>query len=68
MGRTPDERITGEVGRENLASGSASKALLNGRDRHMGSQYVITLEAVNAGTGESLAREEVQASKQGNRC
>src|SRR5205823_13574235 len=26
------------------------------------SQYVITLEAVNAGSGESLAREEVQAS------
>ena len=29
---------------------------------NLGSQYVIALDAVNAGTGESLAREEVQAS------
>src|SRR5882724_1622205 len=61
MGRTPDERITGEVGRE-ICQRTGTKALLNGAIANMGSQYVITLEAVNAGTGESLAREEVQAS------
>ncbi len=61
MGRTPDERITGDVGRE-ICQRVGIKAMLNGAIANMGSQYVITLEAVNAGTGESLAREEVQAS------
>src|SRR5712671_4246183 len=61
MGRTPDERITGDVGRE-ICQRVGIKAMLNGAIANMGSQYVITLEAVNAGTGESLAREEVQAT------
>src|SRR5438132_12367829 len=39
------------------------KAMLNGSIASLGSQYVVTLEVVNAGTGESLAREEVQAEK-----
>jgi Flp pilus assembly protein TadD len=60
MGRTPDERITGDVGRE-ICQRVGIKAMLNGAIANMGSQYVITLDAVNAGTGESLAREEVQA-------
>src|SRR5947208_14544856 len=37
--------------------------LCNGSIGNLGSQYVITLEAVNASNGESLAREEVQASR-----
>jgi tetratricopeptide (TPR) repeat protein len=61
MGRTPDERITGDVGRE-ICQRVGIKAMLNGSIANLGSQYVITLDAVNAGTGESLAREEVQAS------
>ncbi len=61
MGRAPDERITGEVGRE-ICQRMGIKAMLNGSIANLGSQYVITLDAVNAGTGESLAREEVQAS------
>ena len=61
MGRTPDERITGDVGRE-ICLRAGIKAMLNGSIANLGSQYVITLDAVNAGTGESLAREEVQAS------
>jgi tetratricopeptide (TPR) repeat protein/tRNA A-37 threonylcarbamoyl transferase component Bud32 len=61
MGRTPDERITGDVGRE-ICQRVGIKAMLNGSIANMGSQYVITLDAVNAGTGESLAREEVQAT------
>ena len=35
--------------------------MLNGSIANLGSQYVLTLDAVNAGTGESLAREETQA-------
>ena len=61
MGRTPDERITGDVGRE-ICQRAGIKAMLNGSIANLGSQYVITLDAVNAGTGESLAREEVQSS------
>ncbi len=60
MGRAPDERITGDVGRE-ICQRVGIKAMLNGSIANLGSQYVITLDAVNAGTGESLAREEVQA-------
>jgi len=60
MGRSPDERITGDVGRE-ICQRVGIKAMLSGSIANLGSQYVITLDAVNAGTGESLAREEVQS-------
>jgi tetratricopeptide (TPR) repeat protein/predicted Ser/Thr protein kinase len=62
MGRPPDERITSEVGRE-VCQRNGIKAMLNGSIANMGSQYVISLDAVNAATGDSLAREEVQAGK-----
>jgi serine/threonine protein kinase/Flp pilus assembly protein TadD len=62
MGRSPDERITNDVGRE-VCLRDSIKAMLNGSIANLGSQYVITLEAVNAATGESLAREEVQAGR-----
>ena len=61
MGRAPDERITGDVGRE-ICQRAGIKAMLNGSIANLGSQYVVTLDAVNAATGESLAREEVQSS------
>jgi tetratricopeptide (TPR) repeat protein len=60
MGRSPDERITGDVGRE-ICQRVGIKAMLSGSIANLGSQYVITLDAVNASTGESLAREEVQS-------
>jgi eukaryotic-like serine/threonine-protein kinase len=60
MGRSPDERITTDVGRE-ICQRVGIKAMLSGSIANLGSQYVITLDAVNAGSGESLAREEVQA-------
>ncbi len=60
MGRTPDERIIGDVGRE-ICQRAGIKAMLNGSIANLGTQYVITLDAVNAGSGESLAREQVQA-------
>src|SRR6202795_194260 len=61
MGRTPDERITGDVGRE-ICQRVGIKAMLNGSIANLGSEYVIALDAVNAGSGETLAREEVQAT------
>ena len=62
MGRSPEDRITSDVGRE-ICQRDGIKAMLNGSIGNLGSQYVITLEAVNASTGESLAREQVQAPK-----
>ena len=62
MGRSPDDRITNEVGRE-ICQRDGIRAMLTGSIANLGSQYVITLEAVNAGTGDSLAREQVQANR-----
>jgi len=62
MGRSPDERITSDVGRE-VCQRNGIKAMLNGQIASLGSQYVLTLDAVNASTGESLAREDVRASR-----
>jgi serine/threonine protein kinase/tetratricopeptide (TPR) repeat protein len=62
MGRSPDERITTDVGRE-ICLRDGIKAMLNGSISSLGTQFVITLEAINAASGESLAREEVQAGK-----
>jgi eukaryotic-like serine/threonine-protein kinase len=61
MGRAPDERITTDVGRE-ICQRAGIKAMLAGTIASLGSQYVITLEAVNASTGDALAREQAQAS------
>jgi len=62
MGQQPDTRITPEIGRQ-ICSRNAIKAMLNGSIASVGSQYLITLTAVNAATGDTLAQEQVQASK-----
>ena len=60
MGRPPDDRLTNEVGKE-ICQRVGVKALLTGSITTLGSQYVITLEAANAASGESLGQEQVQA-------
>jgi eukaryotic-like serine/threonine-protein kinase len=60
MGRSPEDRISNEVGRE-ICQRDGIKAMLTGSIASLGSQYVITLEAVNASSGESLAQEQAQA-------
>lgn len=62
MGRGPEERITLDVGRE-ICVRDGIKALLTGSIASLGSSYAITLEALNAGTGEALARQQVQADR-----
>lgn len=62
MGRSPDERITADVGRE-VCQRNGIKAMLNGQIASLGTQYAISLDAVNASSGESLAREEVRANR-----
>jgi tetratricopeptide (TPR) repeat protein len=61
MGRQPGERITGDVARE-IGLREGAKAVLAGSISSLGNSYVVTLSAVNAQTGDSLAREQVEAA------
>ena len=61
MGKAPDERITAEIGRE-ICQRNGVKALLVGSVANLGSQYVITLDALNAATGDTLAQVQGQAA------
>src|SRR5579864_6803768 len=60
MGRAADERVTGAVARE-ICERENIKAALNGSIALLGTQYVISLDAVNCRNGDSLAREQVMA-------
>lgn len=61
MGRSPDERITKDIARE-ICQRQGLKAMLAGSVSTLGSNYVITLDAINAQSGESIAREQVEAN------
>jgi serine/threonine protein kinase/Flp pilus assembly protein TadD len=60
MGRPADERVTGDVARE-ICLRDGVKAMLTGSISSLGSHYVIDLNAINAQTGDSLARAQVEA-------
>ncbi len=60
MGRSRDERVTGNVARE-ICEREHIKAMLSGSIATLGSQYVMALDATNCATGDSLAREQVTA-------
>ena len=60
MNRSPDERITKEIARE-ICQRQEFKAFLAGSISNLGSHYVITLEATNAQTGDTITREQVEA-------
>jgi len=62
MGRSPTDRITGDVGRE-ISQRDGIKAMLNGSIDSVGGQYVITLEATNVASGDSLGRQQAQADR-----
>jgi serine/threonine protein kinase/tetratricopeptide (TPR) repeat protein len=65
MGRTPDDRITTDIGKE-ICARRGIKAMLTESIANIGNSYVITLEAINPANGETLARIESQAaSKEG---
>ncbi|HKY29383.1 MAG TPA: protein kinase [Pyrinomonadaceae bacterium] len=59
-GRSPDERVTRELGRE-ICQRQGLKALLTGSISGLGTHYIITLEAINAQTGDAIAREQAEA-------
>src|SRR5262245_62143449 len=60
MRRSPSEQVTAEIARE-ICERQNLKALIAGSIASLGSHYVITLEAINGQSGESLAHEQVEA-------
>jgi len=61
MQRPPGERVTRSLARD-VAARERFKAVVSGSIGSLGSNYVIALEAVNAETGDVMAREQVEAS------
>src|SRR5258708_39350576 len=62
MGRSADERLTPALARD-VCQREGIKAVLNGTISSIGSQYVVDVNAINCQSGDSLAREQVQAEK-----
>ena len=61
LGRPADQLVTSDIGRE-ICQRNGIKAMLTGSIALVGSQYLVTLEAINASTGDSLGQEQQQAS------
>ncbi len=61
MDQKRDTKLTPEIARE-LCQRTASAAVLDGSIAQIGTQYLLTLKAVNCASGESLASAEAQAS------
>jgi len=62
MGRSPDERLTPATAREACVR-LGVKAVVSGEIAPLGSRYVITLNALNCQSGDTLASQQVEASK-----
>ena len=60
MGRGSDQPITSDIGRE-ICQRDGIKAMLTGSIALLGDQYLITLQALNASTGDSLGQVQQQA-------
>jgi len=61
MGRSADTPISREVAKE-ICLRENAKAVIGGSIANLGNDYVITLQATNAQTGDSLGQEQVQAA------
>src|SRR5690606_20770187 len=61
MNRSPDEPLTPLLTRE-LAERQGLTAVVLGSIAPLGQQYVLAVEAVNARTGDTLARAQAQAA------
>jgi tetratricopeptide (TPR) repeat protein len=60
MGKPSDTRVTPDIGRE-ICQRKGIKAMVHGSIASLGSAYVVTVDAVNASTGTSIAQEQSQA-------
>ena len=61
MDQKPDAKLTPEIARE-LCQRTGSAAVLDGSIAQIGTQYLLTVKAVNCVSGESLASTEAEAS------
>ena len=61
MGQATDAKITPEIARQ-LCVRTSSAAVLDGSIAQIGTQYLLTLRAVNCADGTTLASSEAQAS------
>jgi eukaryotic-like serine/threonine-protein kinase len=61
MGQSAEAKLTPAIARE-LCQRTGSAAVLDGSIAQIGTQYLLTLKAVNCASGESLASTEAQAS------
>ncbi len=59
MQRQPGERLTRALGRE-VARREQLKALVAGSIGTLGSRFVLALEAINANSGDVVAREQIE--------
>jgi serine/threonine protein kinase/tetratricopeptide (TPR) repeat protein len=62
MGHSSSDRLTRDVARE-LCLRTGSKVMIAGSISHLGSQYLLGLSAVDCNTGDSIAKEQVQAAR-----
>jgi serine/threonine protein kinase/tetratricopeptide (TPR) repeat protein len=61
MQRSPDERVTRSLARD-IARREQLKALIVGSIAPLGRNYVVALEAINAESGDVMAREQEEAA------
>jgi len=61
MGRRPDERITPAVARD-MCERTGSKAVISGAVSQLGQSYVISIDATNCRTGDTIDKRQVQAT------
>jgi RNA polymerase sigma factor (TIGR02999 family) len=62
MGHSLEERLTPEVAQE-VCQRTESKLAVTGSIASLGSKYLLGLNAADCQTGDSIAREQVQAAK-----
>jgi tetratricopeptide (TPR) repeat protein len=61
MGRKRGDKLTTDVARD-LCQRTASKAMIGGTIAQLGSSYVITVDATNCRSGDTIDKQQVQAS------
>jgi len=61
MGRQPTDRITRDVAGE-LCVRTGSKAIMLGSISNLGGQYIVGIDAVSCGSGDTLAKEQEEAA------
>jgi eukaryotic-like serine/threonine-protein kinase len=62
MGRSPSQPVTMDVGRD-VCLRTGGKAVLGGTISSLGSHYLIGLSAIACSTGDTLAKEQGEASR-----